>query len=443
MQNQQQPQLQHSNNTTAVRKPQPKDFSFGRILGEGSYATVVAASEKATGRLFAIKILDQKFIIKEKKIKYVFIERDALNATNHPFIVKSATSLYFAMEFVPNGDLLELMKTRVFSPEAIKFYTAEIIVAVDYLHSCGILHRDIKPENILISVGYHIKLCDFGSAKLPPKPGDSQHPLSSPSEQSSSASFVGTAEYCPPELLSERAASPASDIWAIACIFFYLHLKKPPFKGGNDYQTFQKILALQYELPETFDAEGRKLIERVLLLDPTARASIAEIKLMAYFETIKDWNTLHLQDAPELPRIPVDTKHKDQFTDDELAEWYGKSLNIAETVSRNAAGSGGGTGQSMSEDLFEDADSSADSLRYPYEVEDGVDSEIEAPAYVQEVLAVDPKLQREEALHNQRSSVLAPLLKDNELVVMVGTVARRKGLFSKKVGLMLTDLPRE
>ncbi|KAJ3143185.1 3-phosphoinositide dependent protein kinase-1 [Physocladia obscura] len=443
MQNQ---QLPHSNAATAARKPQPKDFSFGRILGEGSYATVVAASEKATGRLFAIKILDQKFIIKEKKIKYVFIERDALNATNHPFIVKSATSLYFAMEFAPNGDLLELMKTRVFSPKAIKFYTAEIIVAVEYLHSCGILHRDIKPENVLISVGYHIKLCDFGSAKLPPKPGDSQQPLSSPSEvseQTSSASFVGTAEYCPPELLSEHAASPASDIWAIACIFFYLNLKRPPFKGGNDYQTFQTILALKYELPETFDVEARKVIERVLVLDPATRATIPEIKSMAHFATIKDWSTLHLQNAPELPRIPADGDNKDRFTNDELAEWYGRGLNISDTVSRNAAGSGVGTVQSMSEDIFEDADSSADSLRYPYEVEDGVDSEIEAPTFVQEVLAVDPKLQREEALHNQRSSVLAPLLKDDELVVMVGTVARRKGLFSRKVGLMLTDLPSE
>ncbi|KAJ3292258.1 3-phosphoinositide dependent protein kinase-1 [Rhizoclosmatium sp. JEL0117] len=444
---------------TPIRKREPKDFVFGRLLGEGSYASVLRATEKATGREFAIKVLDQKFIVKENKVKYVFIERDVLNSTNHPFIVKlfytfqSATSLYFAMELAPNGDLLGLLRTRMFSSEAALFYASEIMVAMDYLHSCGILHRDLKPENVLITSDYHIKLCDFGSAKIlsrsEPQPAapSPQSPASPESDAESATSppkqqnsFVGTAEYCSPELLNDRQASAATDVWSLGCILFYLHASRPPFKGANDYQTFQRILALKYEFPaDGFSEDAKEVIKRIFVLTPTDRISVAELKQLPYFSGIEDWDSLHLRKAPELPVTPkTPAKERFHFSEDELASWYGKSLNVQHS-SENV------TQESVTSQPIEAVtpDSSEDSIRYPYELEDGIEDS-DSPFHSQEmkeIIKVDPNQEREEALSNQRSSVLAHLLKDNELVLMVGTVRKRSGVFTKTMGLLLTDYP--
>ncbi|KAI9339035.1 kinase-like domain-containing protein [Obelidium mucronatum] len=446
------------------RKRTPKDFSFGKVLGEGSYATVVKAVEKETGRAFAIKILDQKFIIKEDKVKYVFIERDVLNRTNHPFIVKlfytfqSPTSLYFTMELAENGDLLGLLRTRIFSKEAAVFYTSEIISAIEYLHSCGILHRDLKPENVLITAENHIKLCDFGSAKVlstgqqhqlqpqiqSPTSSDSNTDSSPPKQKNS---FVGTAEYCSPELLNDRHASSASDIWAIGCILFYFHANRPPFKGGNDYQTFQKILSLKYDFPPTdFPEVAKEVVQKILVLDPSARISITDLKTLDYFGSITDWESLHLRTAPNLPFAP-NANHLVSFSDDELASWYGKSLNAQHdpVISSSVEVDGQNFVPNKLEEAPSSADTSEDSLQYPYETDGGVDEVNDGAAAfhgIDAILKVDPLQQREEALAAQRSSVLAPLLKDKELVVMVGTVSKRKGMFTKRVGLLLTDLPR-
>ncbi|KAJ3024133.1 UNVERIFIED_CONTAM: 3-phosphoinositide dependent protein kinase-1 [Siphonaria sp. JEL0065] len=451
--------------TTPPKKREPKDFTFGRVLGEGSYASVVKATEKATGRLFAIKVLDQKFIIKENKVKYVFIERDVLNATNHPFIVKlfytfqSSSSLYFAMELASNGDLLGLLRTRLFSKEAATFYTAEIISAIEYLHSCGILHRDLKPENILITENYHIKLCDFGSAKILPKDPKQpeQESTATPTDPSSPTpkqqnSFVGTAEYCSPELLNDRLATPASDIWAIGCIFFYLHANRPPFKGGNDYQTFQKILGLKYDFPvdKDFPDDARSVVKRILVLDPKSRIGISELKEMEYFKGIGKgeggWEEMHLRNAPELPNAPNNASHLVAFSEDELASWYGKSLNVeaenegkAKSVVPAVVANNAGIDSPLPS-----PDSSEESIQYPYEKNDGIEG-VSSPEFLEierEIMKLDPNQQRQDALASQRSSVLAPLLKENELVLMVGTVGRRSGVFTKKSGLMLTDLPR-
>ncbi|KAJ2760565.1 3-phosphoinositide dependent protein kinase-1, partial [Coemansia nantahalensis] len=96
----------------SARKRAVTDFEFGRTLGEGSYSTVVEATERMTGRVYAAKILDKRHIIKEKKIKYVNIERDILQALHHPFVVRlhyafqDSQSLYFIIDMASNGELL-------------------------------------------------------------------------------------------------------------------------------------------------------------------------------------------------------------------------------------------------------------------------------------------------------------------------------------------------
>ena len=138
-----------SKSNSEDNKKTQEDFEMNDVLGEGSYSTVFLAKEKATGKQYAIKVLDKRHIIKERKVKYVTIEKDVLNMCDHPFIIKlfytfqDQNNLYFCLELCP-GDLLKAIKIGGFSIEAVQFYAAEMIEAVNYLHTMRILHRDLK-----------------------------------------------------------------------------------------------------------------------------------------------------------------------------------------------------------------------------------------------------------------------------------------------------------
>ncbi|ROW10710.1 hypothetical protein VPNG_05148 [Cytospora leucostoma] len=294
-----------------------RDFSFGKILGEGSYSTVYLATDRQSLKEYAIKVLEKKHIIKEKKIKYVNIEKNTLNRlTEHPGIVRlyytfqDETSLYYVLDLCNGGELLGVLKkTQTFDEECTRFYGAQILDAIEYMHSRGVIHRDLKPENVLLDDNMHVKITDFGTAKLLPDPRDPRPPApegANPAEDSSrAASFVGTAEYVSPELLTDKSAGKASDIWAFGCIIYQLLVGRPPFKGGTEYMTFQKIVGLEYDFPAGFPPAARDLVERCLVLDPTRRLTIEHIKNHEFFEGQKFGKGLWRTKAPRLrPYIP-------------------------------------------------------------------------------------------------------------------------------------------
>lgn len=296
-----------------------RDFEFGRILGEGSYSQVVLGKDKQTLKEYAIKILDKKHIIREKKVKYVNIEKDTLNRlTQHPGIVRlyytfqDSTSLYYVLDLASGGELLGVLKRNgMFDEVCTRFYGAQILDAIEHMHNRGVIHRDLKPENLLVDDQMHIKITDFGTAKLLPDPRNPQGSLSkfdaSPDSEDSlrAKSFVGTAEYVSPELLTEKSACKASDLWAFGCIIYQLLAGRPPFKAGNDYQTFQKIVSLEYEFPPDFPGLARDLVERLLVLEPQKRLTIEHIKSHSFFEGIQWGRGLWKQKAPRIkPYVP-------------------------------------------------------------------------------------------------------------------------------------------
>src|SRR5271170_1023487 len=167
------------------------------------------------------------------------------------------------------------------------------------MHAKGVIHRDLKPEkyqnfnivvncSILLDSSMRIKITDFGTAKLLDLPNRHDSPVATPQDSgddisSRANSFVGTAEYVSPELLTDKNACKASDLWAFGCIIYQLLAGRPPFKAANEYQTFQKIVGLEYTFPDGFPSVARDLVERLLVLDPSRRLSLEHIKNHEFF----------------------------------------------------------------------------------------------------------------------------------------------------------------
>ncbi|KAL3421044.1 hypothetical protein PVAG01_07489 [Phlyctema vagabunda] len=295
-----------------------RDFLFGRTLGEGSYSTVVLGTDRQTLKEYAVKVLDKKHIIKEKKIKYVNIEKDTLNRLiEHPGIVRlfytfqDSQSLYYVLDLASGGELLGVLKKiGSFDEECTRFYGAQILDAIEHMHNRGVIHRDLKPENVLLDEQMHIKITDFGTAKLMPDPRVEVQPSygvpgTSDNESDRAGSFVGTAEYVSPELLRDKNACKASDLWAFGCIIYQLLCGRPPFKAANEYLTFQKIVALDYKFPPGFPPAAKDLIERLLVLDPQRRLSLEHIKNHEFFDGVQWGRGLWKLKAPRLkPYVP-------------------------------------------------------------------------------------------------------------------------------------------
>ncbi|CAG7983521.1 unnamed protein product [Penicillium salamii] len=329
-----------------------RDFSFGNTLGEGSYSTVVLATDRQTLKEFAIKILDKRHIIKERKVKYVNIEKDTLNRlTDHPGVVRlyytfqDEQSLYFVLDLCKGGELLGVLKRMTtFDEECTRFYGAQILDTIDYMHRRGVIHRDLKPENVLLDSGMHIKITDFGTAKILEAPradpnSNGMPPLDSneiPKEERAS-SFVGTAEYVSPELLTDKNACKASDLWAFGCIIYQLLAGRPPFKAGNEYQTFQKIVALDYEFPIGFPAVARDLVERLLVLDPARRLQIEHIKNHEFFTGVTWGPDMWKQKAPRLKAYVPPARDPIKLNESKDGETLAPVISTAPSNAPNAS----------------------------------------------------------------------------------------------------------
>ncbi|KFD51983.1 hypothetical protein M513_07115 [Trichuris suis] len=315
--------------TTASPKPfsdgtaksrSPNDYVFIRSVGEGSFSSVFAGIEAATGRECAIKVCEKQLIRRERKVPYVMREKDAMTILNrhpHPFVVRLFCTfqdegrLYFVMSFAQNGELLSwLKKLGSFEESVARFYTAEILVALEHLHKVGIIHRDLKPENVLLTNEMHILVSDFGSAKILYPGLIPNRPTPLLAQQSKRASFVGTAQYVSPEVLSSKEATCSCDYWALGCMLYQMLSGLPPFRAPNEYLIFQKITKLDYSFPEGFNQVAMDLVQKLLVLEPAERLGSEEkggpdrLKEHPFFAGIP-WDSLPTEKPPQiLPYLP-------------------------------------------------------------------------------------------------------------------------------------------
>eukprot|EP00158_Paraphelidium_tribonemae_P003787 Partr_v1_DN26372_c0_g1_i3_m43012 putative 3phosphoinositidedependent protein kinase len=308
-----------------ILKKQVGDYQLGSVLGEGSYSTVVEGTDQATGKVYAIKVLEKRHIVKEKKTKYVAVEKQVLSMLHHPFIVRlystfqDSSSLYFVLE-LGKRELLHVIRSNGgMDVDSAAFYAAEVVLALDHMHLCGVVHRDLKPENILLDASMHVKVTDFGTAKIlspstpSPSPDDGDGDTAS-GRRGSAASFVGTAEYVSPELLNEKRATAASDVWALGCVIYQMVVNKPPFKAANDYMMFQKITKLDYSFPSYCPVDLKELVQSILVPAPGDRPGLGDICRHLFFGGLCEYlgsdDILHVEmwkvlPPPISPFVPV------------------------------------------------------------------------------------------------------------------------------------------
>lgn len=209
--------------------------------------------------------------------------------------LEDANNLYLVMPYARNGNLLSHL-TRVgrFDVKCTRFYAAEMLHGLEFLHSRGIVHRDLKPENMLMDDLMHIRISDFGFAKI-----------SGEQTRQRLSSFVGTMEYVSPEVLRKIPTTKASDLWALGVIMYQMVSGRKPFGGAHDDETFRNSSSVRYPSPETFCKVTAPLIKKLLVVEPFARLGAKDehgypsIRGHPFFEGF-DFTNLHLQTPPQM-----------------------------------------------------------------------------------------------------------------------------------------------
>lgn len=325
----------YSSNSIKVRNVEvgPSSFDKIKLIGKGDVGKVYLVREKKSTRLYAMKVLSKKEMIKRNKIKRALAEQEILATSNHPFIVtlyhsfQSEEHLYLCMEYCSGGEFFRALQTRpgkCISEDDARFYAAEVTAALEYLHLMGFIYRDLKPENILLHQSGHIMLSDFDLSKQSDpggKPtmilgrnGTNTNSLPTIDTRSCIAnfrtnSFVGTEEYIAPEVIKGCGHTSAVDWWTLGILIYEMLYGTTPFKGKNRNATFANILRDEVPFPENTNSPSisnlcKSLIRKLLIKDENrrlgARAGASDVKTHPFFRTTQ-WALIRHMKPPMIP----------------------------------------------------------------------------------------------------------------------------------------------
>uniref|UniRef100_A0A3B5LFQ5 non-specific serine/threonine protein kinase n=1 Tax=Xiphophorus couchianus TaxID=32473 RepID=A0A3B5LFQ5_9TELE len=268
------------------------DFDYLKLLGKGTFGKVILVREKASGTYYAMKILKKEVIIAKDEVAHTLTESRVLKNTRHPFLTSLKYSfqtkdrLCFVMEYVNGGELFfHLSRERVFSEDRTRFYGAEIVSALDYLHSAKIVYRDLKLENLMLDKDGHIKITDFGLCK------------EGITDTATMKTFCGTPEYLAPEVLEDNDYGRAVDWWGLGVVTYEMMCGRLPFYNQDHEKLFELILMEEIKFPRTLSADAKSLLSGLLIKDPNKRLGggpddAKEIMRHSFFGTI-DWQDVY------------------------------------------------------------------------------------------------------------------------------------------------------
>jgi protein kinase A len=341
-------QLEDNNgNDNDVDEPSPEplpptrnfklsDFRVVRTLGTGTFARVCLVrpasattplEEQSESDVYALKILRKAEVIKLKQIDHVRHERSILaDVAGQPFITNllasfsDSESLYMLLDYVPGGELFSyLRKHRRFDEPTARFYAAEIVLVLEYLHEQqgGVAYRDLKPENLLLDQDGHIKLVDFGFAKR------LGHKHSRPVE---TYTLCGTPEYLAPEVIHNKGHTTAVDWWALGILIYEFLTGYPPFWHQNPIEIYKQIVEKPVVFPQQpiISEPAKDIVRSFCTVDRTRRlgnisGGAARVKVHPFFEGV-NWDDMlnRTHRGPIIPHIryPGDAQCFDTYPEE-------------------------------------------------------------------------------------------------------------------------------
>ena len=283
------------------------DFEILKLIGKGTYGKVFLVRKKSNSKLYAMKRLKKEHLKLTNQQEHTKSERKLLEIINYTFIVKfyyafqDEKYLYIITEFMQGGELFfHLYKETFFDNDKVKFYTAEIILALQHLHNKNMIYRDLKPENILLGKDGHIKLTDFGLCKILNNKNKKTYTL------------CGTPQYIAPEILINKGYDSNVDWWSLGCLTYEMLIGYPPFKiDKNNFNI--NIFNNEIFYPNSFTDEAKMFLKDILIVDPNKRLGsgkngIDNIKKHPFFNGI-NWEDLENKKVipPFIPNILDDT----------------------------------------------------------------------------------------------------------------------------------------
>nr|KAF7416747.1 hypothetical protein H0235_011278 [Vespula pensylvanica] len=304
------------------RVPCESDYEVLKLISNGAYGAVYLVKEKTTRQRFAMKKINKNNLMLRNQVEQVFAERDIMSFTDNPFVVSMYCSfetkkhLCLVMEYVEGGDCANLLKNIGPLPsDMARFYFAETVLAVEYLHSYGIVHRDLKPDNLLITALGHIKLTDFGLSKMGLMSLATnlyEGYIDRDTRQFSDKQVFGTPEYIAPEVILRQGYGKPVDWWSMGIILYEFLIGCVPFFGETPEELFAHTVNDDIEWPDEDDwlvhPEAKDIITVLLQQSPRDRLGTGgshEVKEHPYFYGV-NWNSLLRQKAEFVPQLVDD-----------------------------------------------------------------------------------------------------------------------------------------
>ncbi|XP_018123419.1 rho-associated protein kinase 1 [Xenopus laevis] len=300
------------------------DYEVVKVIGRGAFGEVQLVRHKSSRKVYAMKLLSKLEMIKRSDSAFFWEERDIMAFSNSPWVVQLFYAfqddryLYMVMEYMPGGDLVNLMSNYDVPEKWARFYTAEVVLSLDAIHSMGFIHRDVKPDNMLLDKSGHLKLADFGTCMKMNREGMVQCDTA-----------VGTPDYISPEVLKSQGGDGyygrECDWWSVGVFLYEMLVGDTPFYADSLVGTYSKIMNHKNSLtfPEDSDIskEAKNLI-CAFLTDREVRLGrngVEEIKRHPFFKNDQwAWETLRDTVAPVVPDLisDIDTSNFDDLEED-------------------------------------------------------------------------------------------------------------------------------
>ena len=393
--------VMNDNRLISKKKFTKDDFEVITLSGRGAYGTVlqVYLKKDPSKKIYAIKKLDIHSLFSVNRLYQAYLENQLLNELDSPFIVKTLGAfeedgkIHIVMDYLPNGDFSHFIKTNYpLNDDVIKYYSAQIVLFLEYMQKMKLIHRDLKPQNIMIDEKGNLKVIDFGTVRKVGYYYDKREMkfkeekvleridsedikgvknIVNPDEEDADdddfeeeedmeddendgkekkpkvrnkriMTFVGTAEYISPEVIADKPAEYGTDIWAFGIMLYEMYYNRTPFKAATAYLTFRNIEKPQLKFPDDsiIPDIAKDLIMKILIVDPKKRLGggdpgtpydIKNLKKHPFFKKIK-WDKLQNSSPPGINNYkfnePKKNKNNEIQNERYSIEYSAKDLKI-------------------------------------------------------------------------------------------------------------------